>query len=230
MEKLTQSKETYDKIFAEGGYEGSYNLPYWQSAYYPLFKAVLAKVLSGRVKSVLEVGCGTGGFAGLVRDKSSLNYRGFDFSEVAVEKARARVGQEDLIYVGDATLPSSYAGKGYDCIVCTEVLEHIEKDLETIANWKPGVFCVCSVPSFDSETHVRFFRSEVEVEDRYGKLIEIESMVCLKKPVLSNISLANTLREVRWNRYRPRQLMAIMGLGSFESLGGWSLFAGTKRP
>src|SRR5262249_10989348 len=133
MEKLTQSKETYDKIFAEGGYEGSYNLPYWQSAYYPLFKAVLAKVLSGRVKSVLEVGCGTGGFAGLVRDKSSLNYRGFDFSEVAVEKARARVGQEDLIYVGDATLPSSYAGKGYDCIVCTEVLEHIEKDLETIA-------------------------------------------------------------------------------------------------
>ena len=229
MVKLTQSKETYDRIFAEGGYQGLYDLPYWHSAYYPLFKAVLAGVLKHGGKAVLEVGCGTGAFADLLMDRSSLAYRGFDFSEVAVEKARARTGRQRCFFVGDATLKSSYEGQTYDCIVCTEVLEHIDNDLEAIAHWKPGIFCACSVPNFDAETHVRFFKSEDEVKHRYGNLIDIESVVRIKKPVQSNISLANILREMSWNRYRPSQLMAIMGLGSFESLGGWFLFSGTRR-
>ena len=109
------------------------------------------------------------------------------------------------------------------------MLEHIEHDLEAIGNWKSGTYCICSVPNFDSETHVRFFESADQVRARYGALIDIGEIARIKKPVLADISMSNTLRALRWNRYRPRQLIAILGLGTFESIGGWFLFSGIKR-
>lgn len=225
MEQAVQLKETYDKVFSEGGFEGVYELPYWHSSYYPLFKRVLREVLRRNVTSVLEVGCGTGGFAHFLMTKTTVEYHGFDFSRVAVEKAVARTNRQDAFFEADATARSTYDGRHYDCIACTEVLEHIEQDLEVISNWKTGVFCVCSVPNFDSETHARFFHSAEEVRTRYGQLIDIESIVRIKKPVLSHISIFNVLRALRWNRYRPRKFLTILGMGSFDSLGGWFVFS-----
>lgn len=229
MDKALQSKETYDKMFAEGGYQGVYDLPYWRSTYYPLFKRVLREVLRRDVRSVLEVGCGSGGLAHLLITESKLDYRGFDWSRVGVDRAIARTQREEAFFVGDATARTTYDGRLYDCIVCTEVLEHIEQDLETVSNWKTGVVCVCSVPNFDAETHVRFFRSTDEVRARYGKLIDIEDVIRVRKPVLADISASSILRAIRWYRYRPRQLMAVLGLSTFESTGGWFLFTGIKR-
>ena len=229
MIKAEQSKATYDQIFSEGGHGGIYDLPYWHSSYYPLFKRVLREVVRHRARSVLEVGCGTGGFAHLLMEKTAIDYRGFDFSEVAVKKAVARTQRPNAFYVGDATLPVAYEHQAVDCVVCTEVLEHIEQDLEVIANWTPGTFCVCSVPNFDADTHVRFFGSTDEVRARYGQVIDIEKIDRIKQPELSDISLSATLRAIRWNRYRPRKLLAILGLMSFESSGGWFLFSGTRR-
>ena len=229
MDRPEQSKETYDSIYADGGYQGVYDLPYRHSSYFPLFKQVLQTLVRRGVKSVLEVGCGTGGFAHLVMDKSRLSYHGFDFSPMAVKKATARTGRADAFYVGDATAHSSYEKFEYDCIVCTEVLEHIKQDLEAIEQWKAGTYCVCSVPNFDSETHERFFRSEDEVRARYGKLIDIQDVVRVKKPVLSDISTSNVLRALRWNRYRPKRLLGILGLGSFDAVGGWFVFSGARR-
>ena len=54
----------------------------------------------------------------------------------------------------------------YDAIVCLEVLEHIEHDLDVIANWKSGPECICSVPNFDYPTHVRWFRHEADIVSR----------------------------------------------------------------
>ncbi len=73
----------------------------------------------------------------------------------------------------------------YDTIVCLEVLEHIERDLDVIANWKSGCECICSVPNFDYPTHVRWFRHEAEIVSRYGHLIsirEIERIPCPLDP------------------------------------------------
>lgn len=228
MEKAVQSKELYDSMYTEGGFQGVYNLPYRHSAYYPLFKQVLKVVSHSNVKSVLEVGCGSGAFAHMLMDTSTLDYRGFDFSSVAVEKAKARTGRSDAFYEGDATSASAYEGRAYDCIVCTEVLEHIERDLDAIARWPAGTLCVCSVPNFDSDSHVRFFRAENEVCDRYGQLIDLANIIRIKKPGLSDISMRSTLRAIRWNRYRPRMLWEILGMGSFNVMGGWFLFWGRK--
>lgn len=228
MSKVEQSSATYDRVFSGGGYEGIYELPYWRSSYYPLFKAVLRELLRVNAKSVLEVGCGTGGFAHLLLDRTAIEYRGFDFSSVAVEKAIARTGRPEAFYVADATSPSTYEGRDPECIVCTEVLEHIERDLDAIANWKPGTYCVCSVPNFDADTHVRFFRSEDEVRARYGKLIDIKRMRRIRQPEISDISFAARLRALRWNRYRPSRLVAILGMASFDANGGWFLFSGER--
>jgi 2-polyprenyl-3-methyl-5-hydroxy-6-metoxy-1,4-benzoquinol methylase len=222
------AKEEYDRLFADGGYEGTYHLPYRRSAYYPLLRRVLTEVQRHDGREVLEVGCGTGAFAHMLMERSELKYRGFDFSAVAVDGAKARTGRAAAFFVGDATQLESYSVE-YDTIVCTEVLEHVQRDLEVVGNWKPGALCVFSVPNFGAENHVRFFREADEVRTRYGDLIDVNTIVRIKKPELSDISLRSYIRALRWNRYRPRRLAAILGLTSFHEAGGWFLMVGRRK-
>lgn len=228
MERSVQSKELYDSLYSDGGFEGVYNLPYRHSVYFPLFKRVLEEVQRQNAHAILEVGCGAGAFGHMVLEQTNLAYQGFDFSSVAVAKAIARTGRNDMFYEGDATSQSAYNDKQFDCIVCTEVLEHIENDLEAISRWPIGTHCVCSVPNFDADSHVRFFHDEDEVRARYGKLVDCTTIVRIKKPVLSDISKSSILRALRWNRYHPRQLIEILGMGSFNAVGGWFLFSGKR--
>jgi len=227
-ERIRQSAGYYDQMFDKGGYGGVYDLPYWHSGYLPLFRGVLGELRRLGSRSVLEVGCGTGAFAHLLMDRTTVPYMGFDFSAVAVEKARERTGNAGVFFVGDACNRASYLHP-YDTIVCTEVLEHVEDDLGAVANWQTGAKCVCSVPNFDAESHVRFFRDEKEVLARYGDQIAIRQIARIRKPALPDISWRSYARALRWYRYRPGQLLAVLGVGSFEQLGGWFLFSGEKR-
>src|SRR5262249_16082057 len=152
------------------------------------------------------------------------SYRGFDFSANAIAKARARTGRPAAFRVADATDTASYRDVAYDAVVCTEVLEHIEPDRETIRLWQPGARCLCSVPHFDYDGHVRFFRTEREVRARYGDLIAIESVVRVSKPLRAGMSLGDYLRKLRWSRDDPRRLMGLLGVGTFDAIGGWFLF------
>jgi 2-polyprenyl-3-methyl-5-hydroxy-6-metoxy-1,4-benzoquinol methylase len=226
--KTEFQKEHYDAMYASQKVRDTYKLPYRHSGYYPLFTRVRHALELGGGSSVLEVGCGTGTFAHLLLDsRPSFGYRGFDLSAVGVESARSRTGRQDLFHVGNAKAPVCYTGT-YDSIVCTEVLEHIDDDLGVIRNWSPGAWCVCSVPNFDADDHVRFFVDEKSVSDRYGRLISIEGIVRIKKPYLTDISWTSYWRALRWNRYRPGRLLKILGLASFDDLGGWFLFYGRR--
>jgi SAM-dependent methyltransferase len=228
MDSKEFASEQYDRIYATGGAERIYDVPYRQSGYYPLFREVQRILKRQNVQSVLEVGCGTGGLAHLLKDREPhIRYQGFDFSPVAVQRASARVSEPEDFFVGDAKAKESYRGD-FDSIVCTEVLEHIEADLEVVAQWPAGAYCVCSVPNFDADNHVRHFTSEEDVRRRYGSLIDIERIVKVKKPFLTDLSARSRARALLWNRYRPRRLLAILGLVSSETLGGWYLFAGRR--
>ena len=180
-----------------GGHAGVFDLPYRRSPYYPMFKAVRVLLYKQDVQRLLEVGCGTGTMAHMLFDGKPIAYRGFDFSPVAVEKAKKRTGRSDEFFVGDATLGATYAQLEYDAIICTEVLEHIEDDLLAISHWAPGTFCVCSVPNYDADTHVRHFKTAGEVAGRYEGLIDIQSIVTRRKPFLDDLSLASWLKAVR---------------------------------
>ena len=69
MQNKEFASDQYDQIYAAGGVEDIYEMPYRHSGYYPLFKKVYRILKSRGVRSILEVGCGTGGLAHLLRDR-----------------------------------------------------------------------------------------------------------------------------------------------------------------
>jgi len=83
--------------------------------------------------------------------------------------------------------------------------------------------------NFDADNHERFFRSESEVVTRYGSLLDINDIVRIKKPPISNISWRSYLRAIWWDRYRPDQLAGLLYMTSFDELGGWFLFSGSRK-
>ena len=159
--------EIYNRQFSEDEQSRRH---YRHSIWFPLYRRVCWQLDAAPPGQILEVGCGTGAFAHCLLEHSALPYRGFDFSSVAVQQAQRRTGRADCFFVGDARAAGSYA-RPYDTIVCLEVLEHIERDLDVIAHWRPRCECICSVPNFDYETHVRWFRNEQDIVSRYGHLI-----------------------------------------------------------
>jgi 2-polyprenyl-3-methyl-5-hydroxy-6-metoxy-1,4-benzoquinol methylase len=219
-----------DLAFYEAMYrnDGLYDLPADRSPYYPLFKRIVGAINASALGRVLEVGCGSGTLAQLILTRTAAEYCGFDFSTAAIEKAAARTGRPEAFYVADATDAASYR-LGYDAVVCTEVLEHIDDDKGAIRLWRPGARCICSVPNFDYDGHVRFFRSEAEVRNRYHDVIAIDRVVRVSRPVRAGETLAEYLRKLRWSRDEPRRLMGLLGVGTFEAIGGWFLFDGVAR-
>jgi 2-polyprenyl-3-methyl-5-hydroxy-6-metoxy-1,4-benzoquinol methylase len=211
----------YDQLHRD---ESVYDLPVERSPYYPLFRRIVATLQARGHRRVLEVGCGSGALAELIL-RTGAEYRGFDFSATAVDKARARTGRA-LFSVGDATDPASYAGFDYDVVVCTEVLEHIDADKTVIGLWRPGVPCLCSVPNFDYDGHVRFFRTEAEVRSRYQDVMRIDRVTRVAKAVRAGETFGDYLRRLRWSRDDPRRLLGLLGIGTFDAIGGWFLFDG----
>jgi 2-polyprenyl-3-methyl-5-hydroxy-6-metoxy-1,4-benzoquinol methylase len=183
MPSLAEKHATYyDKMYAESA---SYSLPYNRSHYYFLWSVIVDRIRRSRARSVLEVGCGPGQFASYLLDTCSVKYRGFDFSQEAVRIATERLPQAEF-FVADARFAEHYTSTEYDVIVCTEVLEHVDADLDIVSHFRPGTRCLCSVPSFDFDSHVRWFSSDSEVLDRYGSFFEKLDVAMFKSPVCDN--------------------------------------------
>jgi 2-polyprenyl-3-methyl-5-hydroxy-6-metoxy-1,4-benzoquinol methylase len=203
-------------------------VPVRKSFYYALYSYVVDEVERRGLQSVIEVGCGTGALAELLMSRTPAQYHGFDFSTVGVQAATKRTGRADAFFVADGLDPASYKFP-YTGIICTEVLEHITRDLDVVALWRSGAQCICSVPNFDYPTHVRHFRHEDEVRARYGDLIEIEKIARVAKPVFAGVTVREYLRKVRWARAEPKKMLGLLGIGTFDNLAGWFVFAGRRR-
>lgn len=200
-----------------------------RTRYDGLFRKVVANVRNHGSRSILEVGCGSGFLAKMILKDYTGNYSGFDFSAEAIRNASYRTGRPDLFFVGDALDGRSYT-HDYDTIVCTEALEHVDRDLEIIRLWRDATWCVCSVPNFDYEGHVRFFNTAGEVLTRYGGLIDIEGITQISRPIIPDRRITSYLRNLRWSRNNLSELMGYLGIQTFSRLGGWFLFFGNKRP
>ena len=161
-------------------------------------------------RKILEVGCGTGAFAQYVMETLPITYSGFDFANVAIQKARERTGRDDCFFIGDARNAQSY-DRQYDVIVCLEVLEHIERDLDVIGHWRSGCECICSVPNFNYQTHVRWFQNEKEIASRYGHLISIRHIERIPCPLVQGRGWRAYLRQLRWSRNNPRRVLGLLG-------------------
>jgi SAM-dependent methyltransferase len=226
--KVEQEPATYDALYTEGGANNAYHMEVQESPYWPLFTEVLNHLRRVGVKNVLEVGCGNGAFAQMLKQGGNIQYRGFDFSAVAVRMAGERTGKPEWFSVADAREERSYTAH-YDCVVCTEVLEHIKEDRDVVEKWRPGVRCVCSVPNYDSRYHERFFKREEDIYERYRDLLEIEQVTRVKVPdVYSGIGAGERFKKIVVNLYRPTRVRRYLGMHLFRD-GGWFVFSGARK-
>jgi 2-polyprenyl-3-methyl-5-hydroxy-6-metoxy-1,4-benzoquinol methylase len=168
---LSQGRECpadwYDANYTANGV---YHCRYPQSWYYFLWAIIADRLRRSGVRRVLEIGCGTAQLASLLLDQGVEQYTGLDFSAKAIAIARTTHRGDirvDLV-VGDARLSDIYESSSYEALICTEVLEHVEADLDIVRKFPPGKRCLCSVPNFPYESHVRHFHDAAEVLTRYG--------------------------------------------------------------
>lgn len=165
--------EWYDNVYEN---RQEYSVHYTKSVYYPLWTVIIDRLRAMNARSILEIGCGSGQLAQAVREVlPPVHYYGFDISPVAVEMA-AKSNPDYRFEIADALETELYRSVDYDCVIATEVLEHIERDRDVVRSISGGSRFIGSVPNFDSESHVRFFKSASEVKERYESLFDALSV------------------------------------------------------
>jgi SAM-dependent methyltransferase len=164
-----QGHQYYDSIYARG---------YATHDYYPLYGHII-EILErdGAPHRVLEIGCGVGDLGKLIV-KRGHQYRGFDFSPVAVECCRALCPEADF-RVGDAYNPVSYLPHDYDTAIALEVLEHVD-DLRMIGSIPVGVRLIASVPDYDDVAHLRLYQDpKRDILERFRPLLRVTEIMSL---------------------------------------------------
>jgi SAM-dependent methyltransferase len=175
----------------------SYTAPYWQSHYYFLWSVLADRVRTAGARRIVDIGCGPGQFASCLFSLTEIEaYTGLDFSAQAVAMAR-RVCAQGRFVVGDATTTTIHQDTPHDIVICTEVLEHVPADHAVVARFKAGVRCLCTVPNFDYDSHVRFFTSTAQVEERYGRFFDRLDVWPLRANELNTYYLLDGIRNTR---------------------------------
>lgn len=176
--KSEAKSEYYDSVFMDA----LYDRPWEKSRLHDIIKELLS-AMNGNEK-VFEIGCGTGQIAeALFREKKCSEYIGFDFSNIAISKARrlnkfnsnAWIFKADVYQVVDQL---DLFFKNSDTIIATEVFEHI-RDLEVlckVSDYKSGIKLICSLPTFDDFSHLRFFKTDKEIINYYEGIVDIISI------------------------------------------------------
>lgn len=170
-------------------------LPLDESPWLPLYTAAAARIDDD--ESVIDLGCGTGRFAELLyrNSRRTAAYFGFDFSPATLDEARRTVTSPFAYFLQADLERTEFSQEDTRTYVCLEVLEHLDDDCDLIGKLPAGARLILSVPSFESDTHVRWFDRLDDVTGRYGALLDFTETVVL--PVGDEgrvIYLADTVR------------------------------------
>jgi SAM-dependent methyltransferase len=145
-----------------------------------LWSTILNEI--GPDERIADFGCASGQFAYIALKTGKRFVAGVDFSRIRIVKSRMNnPGHGDKFITADLRDPETFEGLDYDVAVFCEVLEHIGSDLGVLKNVPAGKRIIMTVPSFDSEAHVRHFKSMSEAVDRYSPLIDIEKKIIFKR-------------------------------------------------
>ncbi len=159
------SSSYYDAIYVDSPKYAQHGS---QSIYTSVWRRIVDLLAAAGTRRVLDLGCGPGQFAEFLREHAGgIDYTGIDFSEVAIEQARVRCPGYRFKVVS-LQQADDVRGLDYDTAICTEVLEHVERDVALIESLPAGRYFVATVPNYDSYGHLRHFKSAGEVAGRYG--------------------------------------------------------------
>lgn len=171
MRKIEKPPGYYDQHFEK---ELGYHVHYKDSFYYVHWTQVIVFLKKIQNPKILEIGCGTGQLAEYLKDEGFVDYNGFDFSPKAIALAKGRVNFN--FFQGNALAKNSYNTE-FNTIICLEVLEHIQRDIDVLQNIPANTGIIFSVPNFDAPSHVRWFTSERQIKARYFRYVDIKAII-----------------------------------------------------
>lgn len=198
--------------------------------YYDNVRHEMLKYLPQTAKKIIDIGCGNGAFAAIVKEKNQAEVWGIELME---EEAKIAESVLDKVYIGPCedfiqTLPNNY----FDVIYFNDVLEHLVDPYSVLDNLKckltkNGVI-ISSIPNvrhyrtfakvvfgkdwkYDEygimdKTHLRFFTGK-SIKRMYldlgFKIIIHEPINITKsiKPNLFNILVLFTHMDIRYLQY-----------------------------
>jgi 2-polyprenyl-3-methyl-5-hydroxy-6-metoxy-1,4-benzoquinol methylase len=129
------------------------------------------RICHSKVSSILDIGCGPGQVAQLLRDKGVQKYLGIDFSSERIKHAKRICPEFDFVQT-DVFKSDLLSNSHYDGVICLEFLEHVDRDVQVIEALRPGTRFWGSVPNFGAKQHVRYFHNCEEVIERYGNYFD----------------------------------------------------------
>ena len=103
-------------------------------SYFSENRPEMVKLLPIDAKVILEVGCGSGGFAGNLKSIYNVHITGIEPFAMAAAQARTKLDHVIQLPVDDAI--ELLSGRKFDCIVCNDVLEHLVDPWQTLQRLK----------------------------------------------------------------------------------------------
>ena len=168
-----QNAEFYNRIFSS---KGKWTTHYTQCSQYTLWVELVKHINIG--ETILELACGTGRLARMIHDlKPPKNYVGIDFSSWGIKYATV-LTPEAFFICGDILKSDIIENHTYDTVIATEFLEHIHDDvivlnrLDKVPRRIKVLFTVPAGQSMSIKDHVRDFKTEQHVINRYGQIIK----------------------------------------------------------
>ena len=169
--------EYYNNIYKDAE---DYKCGFEKSPYYNVWFELIGFLPEFKQTLIVDAGCGTGQLLSMLEYYNYTNLVGIDFSDVAIQMANDKT--ESVVLFNDNINKIRFKA---DVIVCTEVLEHIENDIETVKSWDAKQI-ILTVPNFPDPAHVRYFESAGDVGLRYGELFKSYQILQVEKWFILN--------------------------------------------
>lgn len=144
--------------------------PDTKSAFYPVWAVLADRVRRSGAESVLEVGCGSGQLARLLRDLGIRDYLGLDTNAMLVGRARTACPGYRFS-VADIFVSSHLRAEAYDIAVLTRSLEFVHWDLVALELIRPQRTVLGAVSSGKEPGRLRQFTTADQVRERYGPVL-----------------------------------------------------------